>query len=122
VTPAEVMLLTAYAAALSFGQVLFKFAAPDAAAAASGADLVLRLARSPAFLGAAALYASLTVYWTWLLGRVPLSRAYPFVALCFVFVPLLARALFGEPLAPAYLAGLALIVAGLAVIAVWGHA
>lgn len=119
-TRLDAALLVVYALALSLGQVLFKFAAPIAADA-RGLDLLLRLARSPAFVCAAALYAALTVYWTWLLSRVPLSRAYPFIALCFVFVPLMARLFFGERIVPAYLVGVALIVAGLGVITVAGQ-
>jgi drug/metabolite transporter (DMT)-like permease len=120
VTRLDVALLVVYSLALSLGQVLFKFAAP-LAADARGLDLLLRLARSPAFVGAAALYAALTVYWTWLLSRVPLSRAYPFIALCFVFVPLFARLFFGERILASYLVGVALIVAGLGVITVAGQ-
>jgi undecaprenyl phosphate-alpha-L-ara4N flippase subunit ArnE len=114
-TRLDTLLLVLYAFALSLGQVLFKYASP-VAANARGFDLVVGLARSPAFVAAAALYAGLTVYWTWLLSRVPLSRAYPFIALCFLFVPLMARLFFGERTPPTFLVGLALIVAGLGVI------
>ena len=70
------------------------------------------------FRPAAALYAGLTVFWTWLLSRVPLSHAYPFVALGFVFVPAMAWAWFGERVGAGYVVGLLLIVAGLLVIGV----
>lgn len=113
----DVLLLVGYAAALSFGQILFKSASSHLGDA-SGWAAVQRLLGSPAFLVAALLYAALTVWWTWLLARMPLSHAYPFVALCFVFVPAMAWARFGERVGAGYLIGVALIVAGLLVIGV----
>lgn len=59
------------------------------------------------------LYAGLTLVWIWILGRVPLSVAYPFYALAFVFTPTLAYFVFGETVSRSYAAGTALIVAGL---------
>lgn len=64
-----------------------------------------------------ALYAAATLLWIQLLRQVDLSRAYPFMALSFVLVPLLAALFFGERLSAPYLAGVALIVGGVAVIA-----
>lgn len=113
----DVLLLVGYAAALSLGQILFKAASGDLAGA-SGWTAFQRMLLSPTFLAAAVLYAALTVFWTWLLSRVPLSHAYPFVALCFVFVPAMAWAQFGERIGAGYVVGLLLIVAGLLVIGV----
>jgi multidrug transporter EmrE-like cation transporter len=52
----------------------------------------------------------------WMLAMVELdlSHAYPFVSLSFVVVLLLSAALFGEPLNFVKIAGIALIVAGVA--------
>lgn len=113
----DIALLVGYAGALSLGQVLFK-SASSAVAGPGGIALLGRLLASPSFVLAAAIYAALTVYWTWLLSRVPLSHAYPFVALCFVFVPLMAWARFGERVSGGYGVGLVLILAGLVVIGV----
>jgi len=79
----DVVLLTIYAPGLSVGQMLFKpaVAANSPATASAG---VSGLVRSPAFVSGAVLYVVLMFHWTWLLTRIPLTRAYPAVALCFV--------------------------------------
>ena len=70
------------------------------------------------FYASIALYGALTVVWIWILTRIPLSRAYPFVILTFVFTPMFAAFAFGEPLNVWYFCGLALILAGLGLL-VW---
>ncbi|MGE5088243.1 MAG: transporter [Candidatus Levyibacteriota bacterium] len=113
----NVTLLVLYAGGMSVGQVLFKLAADrsrdDAARGFLGA-----LLRDGYFLTAIAIYACLTLLWVWILTRVPLSRAYPFVVLSFAFTPALASWLFGESIGLWYLAGLGLVVSGLAIL-VW---
>ncbi len=91
------------------GQLLFKQAA--VAAQAAGA----LLAPGPLlFVGAAMLlYAGTSVAWVRLLQGVELGRVYPFMALAFVLVPLGSWLLFGERFGARYVAGLALIVAGI---------
>ena len=85
----QVALLVAYAAGMAGGQMLFKAAAlrylPDGTATERAFSLVF----NAYFLGAVALYVALTVLWVWLLTFIPLSRAYPFVALAFAITPLL---------------------------------
>ncbi|MDB5881691.1 MAG: hypothetical protein JWP43_1569, partial [Ramlibacter sp.] len=64
------------------------------------------------------LFAALVVYalatglWVALLREVPLSVAYPFVALAFFLVPLMGHWVLGETLRWQTLAGAAVIVAG----------
>jgi drug/metabolite transporter (DMT)-like permease len=53
----------------------------------------------------------------YLLNGVPLSRAYPFMALAFAIVPLFGWLLFRESLDLRYCAGLALMLAGLYLVA-----
>lgn len=60
-------------------------------------------------LGAAVLAAGC---WMLAIERISLGYAYPFMSLSFVLVPIGAMSLFGEPLPPARLAGLLLIIAG----------
>jgi multidrug transporter EmrE-like cation transporter len=62
---------------------------------------------------AAGLVAALS--WMAAVSRLPLSRAYPFVALSFVMVLLLSAVFFGEALTWAKVAGVALVIAGIAV-------
>lgn len=64
---------------------------------------------------AAALLASL--FWMAAMTKLPLTAAYPFMSLPFVIVTVLASLLFQEPLGVGRLAGIALVMAGLAVIA-----
>jgi len=110
-------LLVLYAAGMSIGQILFKFAADRSKGEAAGGFLGALL-RDGYFLAAIVIYAGLTVLWVWLLTRVPLSRAYPFVVLSFAFTPALASVVFGESIGLWYLVGLGLIVSGLAIL-VW---
>ena len=113
----QVALLVAYAAGMAGGQMLFKAAAlryqPDGTAAERAFSLVFNVY----FLGAVALYVALTVLWVWLLTFIPLSRAYPFVALAFAITPLLGGMMFAEPITVKLLAGIALLLGGLLLIA-----
>jgi drug/metabolite transporter (DMT)-like permease len=111
----DILILVLYSLGMSLGQVLFKLAA-NGAAGRPGEGFVASLLGAWHFYASIALYGVLTVLWIWLLTRIPLSRAYPFVILTFVFTPALAAFLFGEPLNAWYFAGLALILAGLAVL------
>ncbi|HEY0647252.1 EamA family transporter [Phenylobacterium sp.] len=65
---------------------------------------------------ALALYGGATLLWVASLRHAPLGRVYPLMALSFVLVPLAAMFVLREQLSPQYWAGVALIVAGLAVI------
>ena len=113
----QVALLITYATGMAGGQVLFKAAAlrylPDGTVAERAVSLVF----NAYFLGAVALYVALTVLWVWLLTFIPLSRAYPFVALAFAITPLLGAMVFAEPITAKLLAGIALLLGGLLLIA-----
>lgn len=110
----KVLQILASVAGISAGQLLLKVAATRMAALppGDGARHLWALVNLPLVAGVAVLGAS-TLWWVWVLRTVPLSQAYPFMALCFVLVPLGAMFLLGEP-APGLrqLAATALIVAG----------
>jgi drug/metabolite transporter (DMT)-like permease len=91
---------------ISTGQLLFKMVAARLAADAISVGAV-RL-----FLVAMAIYGIATIAWIFVLRYVPLSNAYPLMAMSFILVPLGSRIVFGETLAPLYWAGVALLVAG----------
>lgn len=99
-------------AVISTGQLLFKVA--------SGALDFRRPLDSPKgliVLGVAlALYAGATLLWVAALKHAPLGRIYPLMALSFVLVPLGGLFLLREQVSPAYWGGVALIIAGLALI------
>lgn len=71
-------------------------------------------------LSSVALYGSATLLWIYLLTYIPLNKAYPFMALCYVLVPIMAFLFFGEQVSMAYFLGCALILAGIFVIAQFG--
>ena len=99
-------------AVIAGGQLLFKIA--------SGLIDFRRPLDEPrglVVLGVAlALYGGATLLWVAALRHAPLGRVYPLMALSFVLVPLAAMFILREQLSPQYWAGVALIVAGLAVI------
>jgi drug/metabolite transporter (DMT)-like permease len=105
--------LSAYMLGIVAGQLLFKVAANRLAGAASWSDKVMLLLVTPHFYAASALYALLTVLWIWILTIVPLSRAYPFIAVSIVLTQLAGAVFFAEPLSARFLLGSGLILVGL---------
>ena len=97
---------------LGAGQLLFKIAAGRIPAISGLAD-VPRIFADPVMWVAIAVYVFATVLWVALLQRVPLSYAYPFIALAFVLVPLGAAAFLGERLSLNFFLGSALIIGGI---------
>jgi drug/metabolite transporter (DMT)-like permease len=113
---AQIALLAAYGIGMAGGQFLFK----TAALRLPGGDIAgraLALAVNGWFLAAVALYGVLSVLWVWVLTFTPLSRAYPFVAIAFALTPLVGAIVFGEPLSARVIAGIAVVAAGLVLIA-----
>jgi len=111
----NIAILVLYALGMSTGQVLFKLSADRTKANAEQGFLGAVLGNGY-FYAAFILYCVLTVLWVWVLTRVPLSRAYPFVVLAFVFTPAFAYLIFGESLDLWYVLGLVLVLSGLGVL------
>ena len=109
----QIALLVAYAAGMAGGQLLFKAAALRMPAEGTMVERLAALAQNGYFLAALALYLALSLLWVWLLRVTPLSRAYLFVALSFVLVPLAAAAAFEEPLSARFVLGAVLTICGL---------
>lgn len=105
----KIVALVGFAALMAVGQILFK------KVALSSSDGLIATLFNPWLIAALAFYAIATVLWVWILSTTPLSLAYPFAALGFVFVPLAAWWVFGESLSWSYAVGVALIVAGVIV-------
>ena len=116
-TFAQVGILSAYALGMAAGQILFKLAAVRLVANAPVTDRAMALLQNGYFLGALTLYFALSLLWVWILSFTPLSRAYPFVALAFAVTPILGGLLFAEQLSVRLIAGIAVIMAGLVLIA-----
>jgi len=113
-TPTLVVMLVLYSVMLASGQILFKMAAESARE--EGGSFFIALLFEPKFIIAVALYGLLTLLWTWILSQVPLSRAYPFVALAFVVTPVLGSLLLGKRLSGTVMLGTGLVLAGLMVV------
>ena len=114
----NVTLLAIVVVILSSGQMLFKAAAsrlPDL----TGLESAWRYATEPRLVAALVLYGAGTILWIMALRRMPLSSAYPFIALTFILTPLLASVFLGERLNWANAAGAALILAGVYVVGRW---
>ncbi len=94
---------------MALGQLLFKATASawHQHATLWAAPVLLRL------VFALAVYGVATIAWIWVLQRVPLTVAYPLVALTFVLVPLGAWWCFKEVIGLRYLLGTGLIVVGI---------
>ena len=113
----QILLLAAYAAAMAGGQMLFKVAAMQDAGATSWSQRIPAILLNGYFVAALALYGALTVLWVWILTTVPISRAYPFVALAFALTPVLGILLFHEPVSLRLAIGIVLVLCGLYFIA-----
>ena len=79
--------------------------------------LGLRLAVEPHILGGLACYAVSVVVWVIALSRVPVSIAYPMLSIGYVVNAIAAWWLLGEAVTPMRLAGIAIIVVGVFVVA-----
>lgn len=95
--------------ALSVGQVLFKAAAGTFQLSP---DRLYENLTNVSLLIALAVYAFATVMWLLVLKMTPLRVAYPFAALAFFFVPVLAHYFLGEDIRWNTFAGAGLIALG----------
>lgn len=97
---------------LALGQILFKISAPTINFSYSGIGEALTNIK---LLFALSIYCIATILWLWVLKVTPLQQAYPFVALAFIIVPLLAHFIINEPLNWNHLVGAILIGAGVCI-------
>ena len=84
---------------------------------AGPAAFLTRAIFAPGVLLGLALYVASTIVWLLVLARAPLSYAYPFVSLGFVLTALYAYYALGESFALTRVAGIALICAGVWLVA-----
>ena len=101
---------------LGVGQLLFKIAAERLVIGRGWSAFAWSMVGWP-MAALLLLYAVATVLWVYLLHGLPLSRAYPFIALVFAFVPFLSWLVFRDALDLRYGLGLALMMAGIYLIA-----
>ncbi len=98
--------------AISIGQILFKMVGSSINHAGTF------LSTKPLALGLAAImiYGLATLFWINLLRSVPLVKAYPYMALSFLFVPLIAVFILGERISLTYIVGTLFIVSGVVLV------
>lgn len=110
--PAQFLKLLSFSLFMAIGQVLFKQVSMQSPPLADWRAIV-SLGLNGWFVAAILLYGAATVLWISVLRELPLSRAYPFIALGFVLVPIAGRIFFDEVLDLRYFAGVVLIMAGI---------
>lgn len=88
----------------------------DAASLAHPVEMIVRVLGSPLVLGGLSLYVFGAVAWLTVLSRVPLSLAYPNLALSYAFTPVLAWFLLGESVPSARWLGIGIICLGVLVV------
>lgn len=108
----NVVSLAIFTAMLCSGQVMFK----QLGLAIRGQPVLegmVGLLRHPTLYVVLSIYGLATLLWIWILSRVPLMQAYPWVALGTAIVPLMGWYFFGERVTPAFWPGLILILVGM---------
>lgn len=102
------LIIIACVVVMTIGQILFKQAAVNYNKTSNIFDWGV----FGILLIAGILYFSSTGLWVWALRSMDISKAYPYFALGFVFVPLLGAWWFDEVLNLKYAIGVSLIVLG----------
>lgn len=96
---------------ISLGQLLFK--AVSQTTGSPSFSSFYGLLFNPLFVTAVLIYAAATVAWIFVLRGVPVGRAYQFMSLSFVAVPVGACLVFGEAMGLRQTVGILVIVAGI---------
>ncbi len=107
----NIMALSAFTLVLAAGQLLFKHVG-DALRGRPLSEAALVLTRQPALYAALCLYGLSTLLWIWILSRIPLTQAYPWVAVGIIVVPILSHHVYSEAAGPLYWLGAALCAVG----------
>ena len=117
----NILQLVAFAFLMSLGQILFKKTALTLSSQNNSnfgvIEGILSALAIPWLYLALTVYAFATIFWLYLLQRIPLSMAYPFTALAMAIVPIIAYFIFGERMQWSYWIGLLFILSGITIIA-----
>ncbi len=97
----------------ALGQLCLKAGAQHLAGAGR-LEFLLAAARDPRVVLGIAAWGASTVCWLYVLRVAPLSRAYLLSSLTYVIVPLAGVHLFGEQMRRLHVAGMVLVLAGVA--------
>lgn len=106
-------LLILFSVSLSaLAQLLLKTGVGRVGASHAGIDTMLAYLTSPWVLGGLMLYGLGALAWLFVLARLPLSAAYPFVGLGFILTMLIGVSVLGEAVSTGRVAGTLLIALG----------
>lgn len=97
---------------ISIGQILFKRASETLSG--PGGPIPGLLA-SPHFWIAVIMYGLATVAWVFVIRDMPIGRAYMFMALSYLYIPLLSLVFLAEAITLTQIAGALIICVGIAV-------
>jgi len=111
------LLILASVALSALAQLALKTGTGAAARSRGAGSELLAMAQSPYILGGLALYGLGAVLWLFVLASAPLSLAYPFVGLGFIFTMLAGALVLGEQVTAGRIAGTLLIAAGCVLVA-----
>ena len=103
--------LAIFTVMLACGQVMFKRVGLILQGH-SGLHGIVLVLLDPSVYAALATYGTATLLWIWILSRVTLVQAYPWVALGMIIVPLLGWLLFDERVTPMFWLGVVFIIVG----------
>ena len=121
--PMNLVLILASVCLAGVAQVTLKIGVDRVTKASGGGHIALGgtglkdLAASPVVWGGLALFGVSAVVWLFALSRVELSFAYPFAALGYVIIVLASLTVLHESVPPLRWAGVALIIAGIVLVA-----
>lgn len=111
------LMLPLFAAGVSAcGQVFLKYAMLKHGPINFSAKGIIDLLSEPRLLLALCLYATALLMWLQVLSKMPLSTAYPILAVTYVLVPLLSVACFDERITQVQVVGIFLVLAGVTLI------
>ena len=116
ITNIQIAYICVVVASMVIGNLLFKASSEHLVVEQGALRLVQSLLTWQMIL-ALFFYAMSTLCWVLLLRQMPLSRAYPFMAMSFAILPIFAFLLFKEPLTPRYLVGMLMFLSGLFLVA-----
>ena len=77
----------------------------------------IKIFLNPYVFGGLVLYFLSTVFWLYLISRVPLNFAYPMLSLSYIFVTIASIMIFHETVLPINWIGIAVIMIGVALVA-----
>ena len=102
----------------AFAQVAFKAGVSSLQLPHGGTiELVLAVASTPLIWVGLIIYGTSLIAWLWVLSKIDVSVAYPFVGLSFVLTAVMGAVFFHENVSPLRMAGTLLVICGCVLIA-----